>query len=274
MPARDPRDVFSLRETMRTLRPPQKPRARATGVSLLTLFLAPPLSLFSLTSALPTEMPLAIIRENLTAAAASSPSLMDSAVSSIYRTLCPIFTDCEVAQAASAAVATAAVRTSRPVRRVLGAASSTASMPQGATAGPAQSATPEPAAPPHTTVIERIVERVLPAYSLASAEGITEDVLNARLAALDSSLRQIIFQNVSYPNSLPATGGVTNNIALSQRIDNLIGTTITNPTITGGSISASSIVGTISSAVSSAFATIDDLTSTYYQAHWRPLANR
>ena len=51
-------------------------------------------------------------------------------------------------------------------------------------------------------------------------------------------------------------------VSQSQRIDNLSGTTIQNPTITGGSITASSIAGTIANAINSAAATIDDLTST------------
>jgi hypothetical protein len=235
MPERDPQNLFSLHETMRTLRPRKRPRARAIGVSLLALFLAALLSFYLFAGALASEQRLASMRENMAATAASSPSLMDSAVSSIYRTLCPIFTDCEVAQIASTATAT--VKTSRPDRRVLGAASSTDSIPQGATAGSAQSATPESAASPHTTIIERIVERVLPSYSLANAGGITEDVLNYRLNQLDNKLSSQIFSLsaslVSIPNSLPATGGVVNNIALSQRIDNLSGTSLSNITVSG-----------------------------------------
>lgn len=264
MPAHDPRNLCSLHETMRTLRPQKKLRARGIGVSLLALGLATSVSLALISGALSSEQRLASVRENLTATAASVPPLMDSAVSSIYRTLCPIFTDCEVAQIASTATAT--VKTSRPVRRVLGPASSTASIPQGATTGPAQSATPESAASPHTTVIERIVERVLPSYSLANAGGITEDVLNDRLNQLDNKLSSQIFSLsaslTSIPNSLPSSGGLVNNIALSQRIDNLSGTTITGATITGGSISGTSIAGTITNAIDAALGTIATLSGT------------
>jgi hypothetical protein len=37
----------------------------------------------------------------------------------------------------------------------------------------------------------------------------------------------------SWPNSLPATGGYTNNIALSHRIDQLSGTELSNITVSG-----------------------------------------
>ena len=99
-------------------------------------------------------------------------------------------------------------------------------------------------------------------HSLAVLGLALSQLFDQKLAALDQSLRQVIFQNVSAPLSLPASGGTVNNIALSQRIDSLSGTTIENPTITGGSITASSITGTISNAIDAALAAIDNLTAT------------
>jgi hypothetical protein len=99
-------------------------------------------------------------------------------------------------------------------------------------------------------VIERIVERAIPTYAISySSEGggVTEAILNDRLDQLENKLSNRIFSLsaslVSVPNSLPATGGVTNTIALTQRIDNLDGTDISNPTITGGTITDATISG-------------------------------
>ena len=99
-------------------------------------------------------------------------------------------------------------------------------------------------------VIERIVERALPTYTIAyppDGGGVTEAILNDRLDQLENKLSNRIFSLsaslISVPNSLPATGGVTNTIALTQRIDNLNGTDISNPTITGGTITDATISG-------------------------------
>lgn len=123
---------------------------------------------------------------------------------------------------------------------------------------------PVPAAT--TTIVYQYITRPVayqaPQTPFISASYVTQDQFNTGLATLNNSLRQLVFQNVSSPGSLPATGGYTNAIALSNRIDNLSNTTISNPTITGGSITAASIVGTIANAISSTAATITNLIAT------------
>ena len=90
--------------------------------------------------------------------------------------------------------------------------------------------------------------------------GVSETTLADRLQQLENKLRSLIFSQSSQQSA--QTSAVYNVVAQSQRIDNLSNTTITNPTITGGTITASSITGAISNAISTALATIDDLTST------------
>jgi hypothetical protein len=100
-----------------------------------------------------------------------------------------------------------------------------------------------------TTVPEKqFAATALPAHTLTTATSpfVTQDQFNTGLSVLSNSLRELVFQNISAPGSLPATGGYTNSIALTNRIDNLANVTISNstidtPTITGGSISGSSI---------------------------------
>jgi hypothetical protein len=52
---------------------------------------------------------------------------------------------------------------------------------------------------------------------------VTQDELAAQIEQATNALRSLIYQNDSAPNSLPASGGYTNDIALSNRIDNLSG---------------------------------------------------
>ena len=52
---------------------------------------------------------------------------------------------------------------------------------------------------------------------------VTQDELTAQLAEAVNALRSLIYQNESAPNSVYATGGYTNEIALSNDIDNLSG---------------------------------------------------
>ena len=62
---------------------------------------------------------------------------------------------------------------------------------------------------------------------------ITQDQLSSQLQQLSNSLRQFIYQNDSAAGSLPSTGGYTNNIALSQKIDKLSGTSLSDITVSG-----------------------------------------
>src|SRR3989344_312899 len=91
-------------------------------------------------------------------------------------------------------------------------------------------------------VVERIVERAVPS-AVAQAGGLTEEYLQLRLQELDNKLPSRIgsITSVSTP---PASGGFSNQIALSNKIDNLAGITIKDSTITGGSISGASVTAT------------------------------
>jgi hypothetical protein len=84
-----------------------------------------------------------------------------------------------------------------------------------------------------------------PALVLAASTSafVTEGQFNAGISALSDSLRQLFLQT-SAPGSLPASGGYTNSIALTNRIDNLENTSISSPTVSGGSISGASISAT------------------------------
>jgi hypothetical protein len=84
-----------------------------------------------------------------------------------------------------------------------------------------------------TPVIVRTIEPAQGAVLGAATDVVTHEELTAQLGNLDNTLRQLLYQNISAPNSLPASGGVVNNIALSQIIDRLAGVTISNSTVSG-----------------------------------------
>jgi hypothetical protein len=54
---------------------------------------------------------------------------------------------------------------------------------------------------------------------------VTQDELTAQLEQATNALRSLIYQNESVPGSLPASGGYANELALTNRIDNLSGVT-------------------------------------------------
>ncbi len=242
----------------------------------------------------PTGNPAA---QHLTAAAAA-PSFFDFAAGAVYRTFCPFFGDCNEALASEPATpsarnarnsatsayasqqkaATSAETSNYPdiksqnvkppefispspsngglAARSRAASYESASKEFSAYPASDDGSLPRPAPQPLVAATPADNQR------LALLGAALAQLYDQKLAALDTTLRQVIFQNVSAPLSLPASGGTVNNIALSQRIDNLSGTTIENPTITGGSITASSITGTITSAIDSALAAIENLTAT------------
>jgi hypothetical protein len=84
--------------------------------------------------------------------------------------------------------------------------------------------------PPTTPAISSKIRQLTSALATSY---ITQDQLTASLSELNNSLRSLIYQNESVPNSLPASGGYTNNIALSNRIDQLTGTSLSNITVNG-----------------------------------------
>ncbi|MEI7720180.1 MAG: tail fiber domain-containing protein [bacterium] len=98
-------------------------------------------------------------------------------------------------------------------------------------------------------VIEKVIQSQKPA---PDPTGAINTAVKAAFAASTANLQNQInllhqgVYGVLTPGtpSLQAQGGFTNNIAVSQRIDQLSGTTISNPTISGGSISGASLSGT------------------------------
>lgn len=84
-------------------------------------------------------------------------------------------------------------------------------------------------------IIRRIIEQLSTPSSapLVSANLVTQDQLNNGFSQLGNSLRELVFQNMSAPNSLPSSGGYTNEIAAMQQINNLSNVTISNATVSG-----------------------------------------
>ncbi len=107
---------------------------------------------------------------------------------------------------------------------------------------------PTPVATPRQTtvvnnypIIERIVERALPAYNLAQG-GVTEDILTSRLSQLQNT-----FSSQMLASSIANTTQVTNvyqAAASIGRIEHLDELDLTNPTITRGSVTGSSVSAT------------------------------
>jgi hypothetical protein len=64
------------------------------------------------------------------------------------------------------------------------------------------------------------------------ASYVTQTDLTTQLQQLTNKLTSLVYQNVSAPNSMIATGGITNEIAGTSRINQLSGVAITGGTIT------------------------------------------
>ena len=247
---RDPRELFGMEETMRTLRPEKQRRRSKIALFLITLCAAALLSYAALTGTLAAPKQLAGARTQLLAAAASAPSFLDWAVGAVYRTFCPYVSDCEVEYAALNSQQQPAPTPAKP--QPLPAQNS----PDGSARSQASSTQPIV----YQTVNQPVIERVIERQRVVTEDGVSETTLADRLNQLENKLRALIFSQSSQQSA--QTSAVYNAVALSQRVDKLSGTNISNPTITGGSITGSSITGTISNAIATALATIDDLTST------------
>ena len=83
------------------------------------------------------------------------------------------------------------------------------------------------------TVVQNITQPVVYCTVVETESGITQSDLDTQLNALSNSLKQLIYATNSVPNSLPATGGYTNEIAVSEDIDQLTGTTLSNVIVHG-----------------------------------------
>jgi hypothetical protein len=62
---------------------------------------------------------------------------------------------------------------------------------------------------------------------------VTQLQLQTQLEEVANSLKQMIYAQNSFQGSLPASGGYTNNVALTNRIDKLANVTISNSTVHG-----------------------------------------
>ena len=244
------------RHTMRDWPPPnqasERPRSVSPLLPLASLALAVILSTAAAYAAFnPTGASTILSRgQSQFAAASADNSIFDRAGQFLFRAVCPYFKSCDPNEVRIADAGGANQNIpSTPVPRQAATTTSTGSPQAASTSFASASPTSTAAASPPVVqrVVERIVERAFPTYMIAQG-GITEAILNDRLNQLDNKLSSRIFSLsaslTSVPNSLPASGGVTNNVALSQRIDNLEGTTITNPTITGASISGGTVIAT------------------------------
>lgn len=91
---------------------------------------------------------------------------------------------------------------------------------------------------------------------------VTQDELSARLLQLSNSLAQKFEASTSsVPENVAAGGSVFSYSApVVPAVNNLSNVIITNPTVTGGSIPASSITGTLTNAINATLSTIDSLT--------------
>jgi len=74
---------------------------------------------------------------------------------------------------------------------------------------------------------------VQPAPAAILSDYVTQDELAVQFQEAANDLRGLIYQNESAPNSLPATGGNFNNIAITSAIDRLSGTTLNDVTVHG-----------------------------------------
>jgi hypothetical protein len=66
-----------------------------------------------------------------------------------------------------------------------------------------------------------------------SRDYVTKEELAAQLSATTNALRSLVYQNESAPNSPPASGGYTNDIAVASTIDHLNGVTLNDVTVNG-----------------------------------------
>jgi hypothetical protein len=73
------------------------------------------------------------------------------------------------------------------------------------------------------------------------ADLVTVTQLQFQLERLSNSLKELIYAQNSIQGSLPASGGFTNSLALTNRIDQLSGTNISHATISNSSIDTASL---------------------------------
>ena len=135
-----------------------------------------------------------------------------------------------------------------------------------AASAPAKNATGPPAMlrPATTTVIHQtinqpVIERVVERRE----SGVSEAYVAGRVEETEKRLAALIAAVSSQGNANSAQIAYNwNALGIAMRVENLSGTNISNPTITGGSVTASSITGTISNVLDSLTGAIASLTGT------------
>ena len=251
------------RHTMRDWSPPNEASERRQSVSpvfpLASLALAIILSTGAAYAAFnPTGASTIASRvQSQFAAASADTSIFDRAAQFLFRAVCPIFKSCDltdvrIADYPNSGGANKNIGSAPVPRQAATTVPTSPSQAASTSSALASSASSAAANPPIVQrIVERIVERALPTYTIAQG-GITEAILNDHLNQLDNKLSSQISSLsaslTSIPYSLPASGGITNTIALSQHIDNLDGThiaraVITDATISGGNVTATSFSG-------------------------------
>ena len=179
----------------------------------------------------------ASVRSQFAAVASGAP--FDSIADSLYRLLCPYFTACEETETASgqplgsAQVAGAALSIQEDAPAQSGAT----------TIAPAQSSEETAAAAINQYITQPVIERTIQTVPISLDMYVTQQQLAAQISDLSTIFSREL-HGPSYPAPAPpASGGVWNSIALSNKIDNLSHVTISDSTISGGTITGASISG-------------------------------
>ena len=256
MPARDPREIFSLNESMRTLRPKRNSRGRVIALSLISLCFVTSLSLVLFSGV--AEKPLSVVNANLAAAGSLAPPFLDR----MYHFFCPWFGDCEQPGMEFVRTDTAATTSPEPEQQPVQSAytsPTTTVPPPPASESIRQAAEPQQVVR-QTVVNQPVIERVVERERVVTEGGVSEttlaDKLNrSRKQAPLTHLLAIVPTERADLRRVQCRRTVAAHRQSLQHDHH-------NPTITGGTITASSITGAISNAISTALATIDDLTST------------
>ena len=181
-------------------------------------------------------------------------SSIAEALSSVGRDLASAFTSLELAVNKSAGNSSA----QEPATPAVAVASFGPQQGEPATTSP--QTLPPSTASATTTIVNYItnpIERVIDEEPLASNTFVTQDELATALLAVSQQLAPR--QTTVLPQWVAADGNPSLPYAAVNNITNLSGVTISNSTISGGSIPSASLTGTIANAIDTAAGEIDTL---------------
>ena len=216
----------------------------------LSVVLAASLTAAPLAYAAPTSPP---INDPLTDTLELWSSIAE-ALSSVGRDLASAFTSLELAVNKSAGNSSA----QEPATPAVAVASFGPQQGEPATTSP--QTLPPSTASATTTIVNYItspIERVIDEEPLASNDFVTQEQLTAAIFAVSQQLAPE--QTELLPQWVAADGNPTVPYAAENNITNLSGVTISNATISGGSVPSSSLTGTIANAIDTATGEIDTL---------------